>query len=195
MYKTVGKYVISQKCFTWLHSGSWAASCFNQHFITQNSMIHLCTTLYDHTTDEIKMNQRWDFSRLKNSTPILGCWNWNAKCVHWNPNDLNWTQNKNTTGWFSHGSYLLVLQVDNGNGRMLSATSMRFPEYFAVLGGEMQHCSSIFCQWKNGIFHQILQKSCTFNGILRAKVCCSQLRCTFDTSWGSFKLIWFPLLT
>ena len=39
--------------------------CFNQHFIPQSSMIHSCTTLYDHTTDEIKMNQRWDFSKIR----------------------------------------------------------------------------------------------------------------------------------
>ena len=42
--------------------------------------------------------------------------------------------------WFAS----LWLQVDNGNGRMLSATSMRLPKwFFAVLGGEMQNCSSI----------------------------------------------------
>lgn len=62
--------------------------------------------------DIVRPYNRWDQNEskvgfFKNSTPILGCWNWNAKWVHWNPNDLNWTQNKNTTGWFSHGSYLL----------------------------------------------------------------------------------------
>ena len=157
-------------------------------------MIHSCTTLYDHTTDEIKMNQRWDFSRLKNSTPILGCWNWNAKWLHWNPNDLNWTQNKNTTGWFSHGSCLLGCRLTMA---MVECSAQHQWESRSIcsVGWGNATLQQYFLPMKNGIFHQILQKSCTFNGILRAKVCCSQLRCTFDTSWGSFKLIWFSLLT